>query len=272
MAPIFKGNKEVMPGELKLGNKDVKEVYLGTEKIWPPAPKVDTVIYEHGVTPVATTQSDGLGVFVDFGNGYRLGFGGTMYGGPTNYLRQVLMRKNYITDGDLDPICVLRWYPENGSGGVPSNVAEHYWFPCVDVNSPNLPDGHAELWAETTQNGSNQITSPFTGYKITFHKWHDMSRNTASTSYREDANCTPASSFNQSFNSSTGTGGSVKNILATPNSTITSFVKDGYLTLLNNANTSNPFSFLVGGMAGSTQAGKVGESWYWGIKKVEILL
>lgn len=35
MAPIYRGDKEVMPGELKLGNQDVKEVYLGTEKIWP---------------------------------------------------------------------------------------------------------------------------------------------------------------------------------------------------------------------------------------------
>ena len=272
MAPIFKGDKEVMPGELKLGNQDVKEVYLGTEKIWPPEPKIETVIYEHGVTPIATTQPDGLGVFVDFGNGYRLGFGGTMFGGPTAYARQVLMRKNPILDGDLDPICVLRWYPENGSGGIPTNVAEHYWYPCVDVNSPNLPEGHAEMWAEATQSGFDQVTSPFTGYKITFHKWHDMSRNTASTSYRESTNCTPPSSFNQSFNNSTQSGGKVAAILNTPNSTITSSLKKGYLTLLNNANNNNPYQFMVETMTGSTQAGKVGESWFWAIKKVEILL
>lgn len=35
MAPIYKGDKEILDGQLKLGNQDVKEVYLGTQKIWP---------------------------------------------------------------------------------------------------------------------------------------------------------------------------------------------------------------------------------------------
>jgi len=35
MAPIYKGDTEVLTGQLKLGNQDVKEVYLGAEKIWP---------------------------------------------------------------------------------------------------------------------------------------------------------------------------------------------------------------------------------------------
>jgi len=35
MAPIYKGDTEVLDGQLKIGNQDVKEVYLGSEKIWP---------------------------------------------------------------------------------------------------------------------------------------------------------------------------------------------------------------------------------------------
>ena len=35
--PIYKGSTEVTAGNLKLGSKDVKEVYLGSEKIWPSA-------------------------------------------------------------------------------------------------------------------------------------------------------------------------------------------------------------------------------------------
>jgi len=38
MAPIYKGDTEVLDGQLKIGNQDVKEVYLGSEKIWPPIP------------------------------------------------------------------------------------------------------------------------------------------------------------------------------------------------------------------------------------------
>jgi len=53
MAPIFKGDKEVTPGELKLGNQDVKEVYLGSEKIWPagPPPGVNNVLWTPSKDP-----------------------------------------------------------------------------------------------------------------------------------------------------------------------------------------------------------------------------
>lgn len=33
--PIYKGSTEITSGNLKLGNKDVKEVYLGSQLIWP---------------------------------------------------------------------------------------------------------------------------------------------------------------------------------------------------------------------------------------------
>ena len=279
MAPIYKGDTEVLDGQLKIGNQDVKEVYLGSEKIWPPEPKIETVIYEHDVTPVAVTpDTSNTGTSVFFGNGYGLGFGATMNTGTSKVVyRQVAMRKNTLLDGDIDPMCVLRWYPEQG-GGIPVNTCEHYWYPLVDVNSPDLPDGHKELWDQIEVDGGGRMTgSPIKGYRITFHKWHDLSRNTSGVaSYRDTQWCSPASSFNQSFNNSTQTGGKVSAILYTPIGTLTTEYKKGYLagyaSLLNNVNNSNPYQVLVGDGYGQTVSEKFGQSWYWGIKKVEIIL
>jgi len=277
MAPIYKGNTEVLEGQLKLGNQDVKEVYLGTEKIWPPAPKIATVIYEHDVTPVAVTpDTTTTGTSVFFGNGYGLGFSATMNTGTSGVVyRQVAMRKNTITDGDIDPMCVLRWYPEQGSG-IPVNTCDHYWYPLVDVNSPDLPDGHKELWDQIEVNGALMTGSPIKGYRITFHKWHDLDRYPdRSVSYRSSQWCSPSSSFNQSFNSSTQTGGKISSVLQTPVGTLTTEYKktgQGYASLLNNVNNSNPYQVEVGSPTTGTVSGKFGQSWYWGIKKVELIL
>ena len=53
MAPIYRGDTEVLEGQLKLGNTDVKEVYLGSEKIWPagPPPGVDNILWEPSKDP-----------------------------------------------------------------------------------------------------------------------------------------------------------------------------------------------------------------------------
>lgn len=278
MAPIYKGNTEVLEGQLKLGNQDVKEVYLGSEKIWPPAPKVNTVIYEHDVSPVAVVpDTSGNGSSVFFGNGYGLGFDGNMNNGgnPLPY-RQVLMRKNTITDGDIDPMCVLYWKQAAG-WGIPSNVCSHFWYPLVDVDSPDLPDGHKDLWDQIEVSSGKLVGSPIKGYKITFHKWHDMSRYTdRNTNYGNSKWCSPASASNQKFDSSTQGGGKISSVLNTPKGTLTSeFVKSGtnYADYLNIPRNGNPYGMTIAGSAsGNVVAAGNGQGWAWGLKKVEIIL
>ena len=45
--PIYFGNREITTGNLKLGSTDVKEVFVGSERIWPPGepPSAPTQLY-----------------------------------------------------------------------------------------------------------------------------------------------------------------------------------------------------------------------------------
>ena len=62
--PIYKGSTEVTTGNLKLGNQDVKEVYLGAEKVWPagPPPGVDNVLWTPSKDPAPLNMEPTLTV------------------------------------------------------------------------------------------------------------------------------------------------------------------------------------------------------------------
>ena len=260
MAPIFKGDKEVMPGELKLGNQDVKEVYLGTEKIWPPAPK-NIVIYEHNVSPVPIPNA-GQGTF-DFGNGYKL-----YWVCAWSYSSSVpdpvygLKRTSNAFDSN-DPIGVV--FVIGTSMPVTYNASTV--TPLVYVNDPNFPAGHKELF------DGNQVK----GFKITVHRWHDMAKS-GNTSGHEiyDRRENWTGDINQKYNGSTQSGGRADGVINTPIGEMN----------IGNQNTApapgdwlenydySPFKANYNPRDPNTikPSGEAGQGWFWAIKKVELVL
>ena len=261
MAPIYKGDKEVMPGELKLGNQDVKEVYLGTEKIWPPKPK-SIVIYEHSVSPTPIPlSSDGL---FDFGNGYRLYWVcGWTHNNPSLADPVYGLKKtSYFTD-TTDPFGVV--YVVGGKS-MPITYNNSSVTPLVNVNDPNLPNGHKELFD----------TKQVKGFKITVHKWHDMNSggNTSGVEiYNRFQNAT--GDINQRYNNGTGSGGRADGVILTPvgELNIGDQGRQADWNQLNNV-SRRPFASSYQPMDPNVNkpGGEKNQGWFCEIKKVELVL
>lgn len=284
-----------LPNSGRLGLDDIQSEFGGDSKLGAQSPNIgintgskvaisdfygasarDTVIYEHNVSPVATTDTSGKGNSIDFGNGYGIGLLSSMNnGGNPEPGRQLLMKKNASADGTLDPIGVVRYNPGTG-WGIPSNVCSQNWSILVDINSSKLPPGHKEIWDEVRgQAGGRLTSSPVKGYKVTFHKWHDLSNySSRNISYSKPRYCSPSSAANQSYNTGTGGGGTVTGILQTPRGTVTTELNTkGYTDFLNKAHGSNPYGFTVGETSPPTPvAQNNSQGWYFAIKKIEMIL
>lgn len=259
MAPIYKGDKEVMPGELKLGNKDVKEVYLGTQKIWPPQPK-SIVIYEHNVSPVPVP--DPATRTFDFGNGYKL-YWTCNWTHDSSVTDPVYAIKNTSNAFDSnDRMAVVQVISSGGS--MPDVYNMSIVTPLVYVDDPNLPAGHKELFE------SNAVK----GFKITVHRWNDMTRNPGQEIYDTRTNWT--GDINQQYNGSTQSGGRADGVVQTP---------VGEMNIGNENQYPIPGDYLTDWDRSPFKAtynprvpnvnrpyGYDGEGWFWAIKKVELVL
>ena len=258
MAPIYKGDKEILDGQLKLGNQDVKEVYLGTQKIWPPKPK-NIVIYEHNVSPIPTAStSSGM---IGFGNGYRIYW---VCNWSYNSSVDDPVYAQYLTSNIFDSndkMVVVRVIGKS----MPITYNESFVVPLVNKDDPNLPEGHKELF-ETDQ---------VKGFKITVHRWHDLSKKDGGVEiYNRRTNW--EGNIDQRYDGSTQTGGRADAIVNTPigemnigNENTAPIPGDW----LNNTRYS-PFRSIYAPMDPNVNkpSGERGQGWFWAIKKVELVL
>lgn len=256
--PIYRGDTEVLTGQLKLGNTDVKEVYLGTEKIWPPKPK-NIVIYEHNVSPIPTVSTaSGL---IDFGNGYKLYWvcGWTHNSALEDPVYGLKLTSNFADKNDKMAVVYVI------GTSMPITYNGSTVTPLVYVDDPNFPDGHKELFD----------TKQVKGFKITVHRWHDMSRKAGAVEiYNRRTNWT--GNIDQRYDSGTQTGGKADGIVNTPIGELnignenTAPIPGNYLTNWN----YSPFKAFYGPMDPNTNkpSGQKGQGWFWAIKKVELVL
>ena len=150
--PIYRGSTKVEVGQLKIGDQDVKEVYLGATKIWPEA-----VALQPALIPTFAADTPYSGGFTVVVTNYDASFSWsvTTTAGSATIDGAGVVTNSGLVDGQSATVTVTTSKPghHNGSGSKIGNAADYV-----------PPPPPQELKFDNPSNGGYQGGGTFISY------------------------------------------------------------------------------------------------------------
>ena len=175
---------------------------------------------------------------------------------------------NNIFDGN-DPMIYRMVYGNSTQFTPPANVGEWYWKfrPTESLADANFPPLHRKYFDTADPN-----YTPALGFKWTFHRWHNMSRNPANSQIWQNRRQVTGGTFTQPYHAISFSS-SDQIVSSTPTTVVTSGYDGGAGAVLQGGQWDWMHRSPKTGTTAPKAQGSIGsQAWFYALKKIELVV